>query len=187
MRFQSPAELNAYHRIYYASQQKRTDYLLRRQYIQRFIRETFVAQPMRGVDMSPLDLHQRLRFQPSFESQIIEYAKNPDTVGPLLQKLQYAREPRRKAAGAGLGRRQIVGHFASQSLNAAVKTKKLWNPYFDELARLGLNPTKSSDSDIYEYDGRRGRLIISYRQFEKLVSELAPRRRRKLNASYRDF
>ena len=42
MRFQSMAELNAYHDAFYANQQKQMSYLLERQYIQQFVWQRFV-------------------------------------------------------------------------------------------------------------------------------------------------
>ena len=114
MRFQSMAELNDYHEKFYAEQKRRMNYLLDRQYIRQFVRRQFVSQPMRGVDLFPIDALQRLRFEPSFESQVIEYAEHPDVTGALAHKIRYAREPRRKAAADGLSRREIVGQFASR-------------------------------------------------------------------------
>jgi hypothetical protein len=182
MRLENLVEQNAYHRAFYADQKKRTHYLLQRQYIKQFIQNKFVVGPMRGFDPSPVDAYQRLRFKPSFESQIIKHASEAEAAGLFEYKKLYARQPRRKAAGNGPSRRQLVGDFSSRATNAFAKTKWLWDPFFDKLVRLGLNPSKSADGGIYEYDGKRGRLTISYRQFEKLVSELAPRRKRKPNA-----
>lgn len=167
MRLQTPAELNAYHRHFYRKQRRRIMYLLDRIYIQRFIEQKLLAASA---------VEQPFQAQRSFKSQLINYAENPDVGGDLARKICYARQPRRKAAGSGLSRLQIIMRFAANSPNRARRTKALWAPFFDELVRLGVNPSRSTDGSLYEYAGKRGRLTISYRQFEKLVSELAPRR-----------
>jgi len=96
-----------------------------------------------------------------------------EAAGKFAAQRQGAQQRRRQAAN-GMSRRDLVKEFAGSAENEKSRTKALWKPYYSYLNELGLNPAQRDG--IYEYNGKNGRLTISYRQFEKLVSELAPRK-----------
>jgi hypothetical protein len=113
----------------------------------------------------------RLSSHPTFEAQVFGRAES------LAKKnRQSSKQQRRKAAHNGLSVNDLIGQFATRRQFSGKKTKVLWRPFFVELQSQGFDVRKSKDGDAYEYAGKRKRIRLSYRQFEKMVSKLAPRR-----------
>jgi hypothetical protein len=174
------ADLNRINEQIWERRRRHSEYLLARQYTRTFIRERFVEPQARRPETAAEALD-RIRKEKSFYAQISEHEEHKRNTGAFDRQRAKARQPRRKALRIDLSRREIVGAFASQPENLGRKTKALWGPFFNYLQNLGLHPTQSKhfldlDRYCYQYDGKRGRLSITHRQFEKLVSELAPRR-----------
>ena len=174
----SLAEINRENRRFWDDVCLRQKDLLRRKYIRQFVRSRF-SHPAIAHYRPTEDAIAILREETSFPAQIFLRQKDFST-----EQRTKAHQPRRKAAIIGLGRREIVKRFSSTPEASRLPTKFLWAPFFDYLCSVGLNPTMAAHRTelaryLYEYDGRKNRITISYRQFEKLVSELAPRRKQK--------
>jgi hypothetical protein len=180
MAIETLADLNRINKQVWERRRRHSEYLLDRQYIRAFIRERFVEPPA-GRPETATGALDRIKNEKSFYAQISEHEENRRNVGAFDRQRARARQPRRKALSIDLSRREIVAAFASQPENLGRKTKALWDPFFNYLQNLGLNPMETKhfrdlDQYSYEYDGKRGRLSITHRQFVKLISELAPRR-----------
>jgi hypothetical protein len=167
----SPAEINRENRRFWDAVCERQLRLYGKKYVRHFVRRRF-------ADASPLALSDLYR-EVSFPAQVFDCERHFSA-----QQRVKAAEPRRKSAGLGSSRRKIIKHFSSLPEMLGRPTKSLWEPFFDQLLLLGLCPTRVEHPTelarwYYEYAGRRDRITITYRQFEKLVSELAPRRKGK--------
>jgi hypothetical protein len=162
----SPAEINRANSRFWKQRQKRLDYLLERRYFQSEFGRVMASNG--SPDCSELSemLSGQIRFY-VFADHIAEAS------GKFATQRQGAQQRRRQAAN-GMSRRDLVREFAGSAENRQRRTKALWKPYYSYLNELGLNPAQRDG--VYEYNGKNGRLTISYRQFEKLVSELAPRK-----------
>jgi hypothetical protein len=165
------ADLNQLHKKIWEERNKQFRELIDLPEIQAFIKKRFVqAQPQQFK--SAAQALDRLRRKKCLYTQVLAYRYT------RYQQRSRAQQPRRKAARIGLSRRELVAAFASRPENRARRTKALWKPFFSYLQDQGLNVIRNAHPiDTYEYDGERDRLYIRYRQFEKIVSELAPRRR----------
>jgi hypothetical protein len=162
----SPAEINQTNFRFWKQRQKRLDYLLERRYFQSEFGRLMASNGR--PDCS--DLSEMLSGQISFYVFADHIA---EASGKFAAQRQGAQQRRRPAAN-GMSRRDLVKEFAGSAENRQRRTKSLWKPYYGHLNELGLNPAQRDG--VYEYNGKNGRLTISYRQFEKLVSELAPRK-----------
>ena len=182
MAIQTLADWNAANEFAWIAWGQRRSYLIERTYIRHIINAGGFATS--GTCNSPAEAFEQLQREPSFEFQIFKEAEERASSGTFRNQKTAAAQPRWKAARADLSRRQIVSNFALKPDNRRAKTKSLWDPFFQELTELGLSPsTIDHPSDLgqyaYIFAGKRKNIAITYRQFEKLVSELAPRRPRK--------
>ena len=181
MTLQTLAELNALNRAFWYKQNERFGHLLRRKYIQTFVTEGFVNSKPIHIAESAAEAYDRFRREPSLEAQVFAEADEKKSTGAFDRQKTRAQQGRWKVAGSGISRRRLIGAFASRPENRRIKTKALWQPFFDELVQLGLRPINkldpiNLDACTYTYDGKRGRVSISHRRFVKLVSETAPRK-----------
>lgn len=166
------AQLNKANADSWIRRLKRFDYLTERKYAQQFLKGTFVVSVANAE--TPAEAFERVRQELPFETQLINFCESADSIS---DKRLFAREPRRKAKN-GVSQRDIIADLGSKSENRALSAKQLWPLLFQYLQYLGLNPLADKSSDIYTYEGTRGkRISISFRQFQKTISDVCPRRR----------
>jgi hypothetical protein len=178
MMIKTLADMNRVNQRIWAQRNKHMRTLLERKYIKDFVIERFVRPHPPRSEM-PAEALERVRKEKSFYAQLCEHEHEKRDSGAFDNQRIRARQPRRKAAGSGLSMRELVKAFASKPENLTSRSKVLWEPFFSYLQNLGHNPTRAP-LDSYEYAGKRKRLLLTYRQFEKLVSQLVPRRRARL-------
>ncbi len=166
----SLAEINANNQAFWNEKCADQHELLQRRYIRCFIRARFCDPTAPSFCIAP----GLLQHEPSFYAQLCARKE-----GFSSRQQAIAGEPRRKALGNGRSRRELVRDFASSPEMALLRTKALWKLFFTHLKSLGLNPTVADSPHRYEYEGKKARISITFRQFENLVSELAPRRKKR--------
>lgn len=179
MLFRSIAQLNAYNDSFYNQQSEQFICLLRKAYIQAVIKRTFADPTWSGT--IPATEGSQERPHRSFAAQVIDYSKNPDRTDPLARRALNAREFRRKAANSEFSRYELIRNFARSPENCKQPSKALWSEFFEELVRLNLNPSEFMSGDRYEYDGKHRRLRLTFIEFRKIISVVAPRRKARLN------
>ena len=172
-------DLNRKHAVFWQENNERIRHLVSLTHYQNFVSRTIVERKPQSRETLEVHAH-HIFCEPSFEAQLFDEENRLKSASPSERLSAYALEPRRKARN-GLSRSGIVARFASQPETCTLRTKVLWDPFFEHLGALRLNPARARDA--YEYDGQRGRLRITFRQFEKLVSDLVPRRAARKNAT----
>jgi len=177
----SVVELNRKNKESWATRTKHQEQLLVRKYIGRFIKQRFIKDQADYSSDTAEKSFNRLSLEVTFYAQISEHERCQRALGAFALQCTKAQQQRWKASGSGLSRRHIVRDFASTPENLCLRTKELWTPFLRYLRDKGLNPVENSDPSEfhryrYQYDGKNARIDITYRQFEKLVSEVAPRR-----------
>lgn len=166
MRAISLAEINANNRAFWQRACADQHALLQLRYIRRFIKGRFCDPAGPSYCISPSALHQEQSFFAHLLTEKARFSADQQT---------RAKEPRRKALATGQSPRQLVAQFMSDPVWSPCRTKSLWKPFFVFLDSRGLGPTKGKDH--YQFSGKAKPVRISFRRFEKLISELAPRRR----------
>lgn len=139
---------------------------------QRFFKALILKAKASGR-LSRADAFERLRNERSIECQLIELRESG---GAISDKKLFAHETRRKTKN-GMAPWQIIKELGLRPENLRLSAKELWPLFFEELKRLSLNPTVSDVG--YTYDGmREQRFTISDRRFQKIVSDVCPRKKR---------
>lgn len=142
---------------------------------QRFFKSLTLKTKTSGR-LSRAEAFEHLRNERSIECQLIELRESG---GAISDKKLFAHETRRKAKN-GMAPWQIVKEVGLRPENLHLSAKELRPLFFEELKRLGLNPTVSDAG--FTYDGmREQRFTISDHCFQNIVSNVCPRR--KLNKS----
>jgi hypothetical protein len=170
-------KLNELNRTFWQEHCKLASYYLEREYGQAWVRENYVDRRCEPTGQTIVERWENFRLEQPLTTGLISFCKSREA---FTKERGFASQSRRKAQN-GLGLREIVANFVSAPDNQKLGAKHLWKPYFDHLCDLGLKPTEDSLGN-YIYESARGDQIkISLRQFQKIISEVSPRRKWRLN------
>lgn len=161
----SLAEINRKNRSVWRFVHADQDNLLRRKYMLRFVKSQFCDPSGPSYCVEPTALPQ----EPSFYAHLLAEMQRFSAIQQVR-----AKESRRKALATGQSPRQLVQEFTSDPGQSSRRTKLLWEPFLLFLKSRDLNPTIGDD--YYQFQGKAKPVRITFRRFEKLVSEVAPRR-----------
>lgn len=166
-------QLNEENKKFWRKHSAEATYFMQRQYGRAFLRRTFVERTNIGHE-SPEERLARFRREEPLETQLIRYCESTESFG---DKRFFAAEQRRKSK-SGLALREIIADFSSRPNYRVLSAKQLWPFFFSCLEDLQLKPGHEASADIYVYRGARGKQIrLSFRQFQKIISDVSPRRK----------